>query len=46
MLDIKIFITLDTKIFIIDIMAARKTIVFLVGNLLMGWVVWIIVNFI
>ena len=31
---------------IIDIMAARKTIVFLVGYLLIGWVVWIVVNFI
>ena len=31
---------------VIDIMAARKTIVFLVGYLLIGWVVWIIVNFI
>ena len=31
---------------IIDTMAARKTIVFLVGYLLIGWVVWIIVNFI
>ena len=27
-------------------MAARKTIVFLVGYLLIGWVVWIVVNFI
>ena len=37
----------ETGVFtFIDIMAARKTIVFLIGSLLMGWVVWIIVNFI
>ena len=31
---------------VFDTMAARKTIVFLVGYLLIGWVVWIVVNFI
>ena len=31
---------------LLDTMVARKTIVSLVGYLLIGWVVWIIVNFI
>ena len=40
------YFVLPLKEEVIDIMAARKTIVFLVGYLLIGWVVWIIVNFI
>ena len=39
-------ISFRADLYFIDIMAARKTIVFLVGYLLIGWVVWIIVNFI